>query len=74
MKYSLLVTIVVTLPAAFEGLHSYINEVAHATKPGCSGQYGITPSCIIICVKPWWEQVGNISIPASNKGKKMLLE
>lgn len=32
MKYSLLVTIVVTLPAASEGLHSCINEVAHVTK------------------------------------------
>lgn len=32
MKYSLLVAIVAALPAAFEGLHFYINEVAHVTK------------------------------------------
>lgn len=32
MKYSLLVAIVVTLPAASEGLHFYINEVARVTK------------------------------------------
>lgn len=32
MKYSLLVTIVVTLPAVSEGLHFYTNEVASLLK------------------------------------------
>lgn len=32
MKYSLLVTIVATLPAASEGLHFCFNEVAGVTK------------------------------------------